>query len=114
LRDAVRNRAAPGLLGEDADAARADKQADDDEHDAPEELTPDDRDDAGDHKYDREDPQKSTHVRGGTQGNLSINGAPTRLPQRHPTRPTATAPHAAHRNGTPTRPTARGPSTAPA
>jgi hypothetical protein len=43
---------------EQADSAGADEQPDDDEHDAPEHLTPDQRDDAGHHEDDGEDPQQ--------------------------------------------------------
>src|SRR5215218_7660672 len=47
---------------EDAHPARPDEQADDDEDDSPEQLTPEDRDDAGDHEDDGEDPQQCEHL----------------------------------------------------
>src|SRR5690349_1947189 len=52
VRDAVKrgSRTASGWLGEDADPTGPHQQPDDDEHDAPEELAADDRDDAGDHE----------------------------------------------------------------
>jgi len=43
--------------GEDAHPAGAHEETDDDEHDAPEQLLPDDRDDSGDDEDDRKDPQ---------------------------------------------------------
>ncbi|BBH66428.1 hypothetical protein ACTI_31130 [Actinoplanes sp. OR16] len=43
---------------EDADATRADQQADDDEDDAPEDLPPEQREDAGDHEDNGENPKQ--------------------------------------------------------
>jgi hypothetical protein len=49
--------------GEDAYSTRADQQADDDQHDPPENLGAQQRDDACDDEHYREDPQKSSHDR---------------------------------------------------
>ena len=46
---------------EEADAARSDQQADNDEDDAPEELPPEQRENAGDHQYNSENPEKQFH-----------------------------------------------------
>jgi hypothetical protein len=43
---------------EDADAERADQEADDDEHDAPQELSTEQREDAGDDEDHCEDPKE--------------------------------------------------------
>jgi hypothetical protein len=43
---------------EEADAARADQEADDDEHDAPQELPTEQREDAGDDEDHCEDPKE--------------------------------------------------------
>jgi hypothetical protein len=45
------------VSGEDADPARADQETDHDQHNTPDHLLPDDREDAGDHQDDRHDPQ---------------------------------------------------------
>src|SRR5450756_1254905 len=47
---------------EDAHASRADEQADHDEDDAPQQLLPDDREDAGDHEDRGDNPQDSCHL----------------------------------------------------
>src|SRR5215467_3570054 len=49
-------------LGEDAHATGADQQTNNDQHDAPEELPPEEREDAGDHQNDCEDPEEKTHA----------------------------------------------------
>src|SRR3954462_5804654 len=47
-----------GGSGEDADAAGPDQQADDDQDDAPQQLTTNDGHDAGDHEYHCENPEE--------------------------------------------------------
>jgi hypothetical protein len=49
---------------EDAHPAGADEKTDDDQDDAPEQLAADDREDAGHHEDDGEDPQEGCHGRG--------------------------------------------------
>nr|BFE76061.1 hypothetical protein GCM10020092_093620 [Actinoplanes digitatis] len=44
--------------GEDADTAGTDKQPDDNQDDTPENLPPKEREDAGDHENDCEDPEQ--------------------------------------------------------
>jgi hypothetical protein len=51
------------VLGEDAHATRTDEETDDDEDDAPENLTPEERQNSGNDQYDREDPQEKFHAR---------------------------------------------------
>jgi hypothetical protein len=46
---------------EDTHPTGADEQTDDDEHDPPEQLSPEDREYSCDHQDDREDPQKRDH-----------------------------------------------------
>jgi hypothetical protein len=47
-----------GRSGEDADAARPHQETDDDQHDSPEELPPEESEDTGDHQDDCEDPKE--------------------------------------------------------
>ena len=49
---------------EDAHPAGADEKTDDDQDDAPEQLATDDREDAGHHEDDGEDPQEGCHGAG--------------------------------------------------
>ncbi|GAB3152230.1 hypothetical protein GCM10027290_42600 [Micromonospora sonneratiae] len=62
-------------LREDADAARANQQADDDEDDSPEDLPPEESENSGHHQYYRENPKNEFHVplntRSGYTGNLT-------------------------------------------
>ena len=57
--------------GEDAHPAGADEQTDDDEHDPPQHLPPEDREDARDHQDDGKDPQQSDH-----DGTSNLRGRP--------------------------------------
>jgi hypothetical protein len=50
------------VVVEDRHTARPDEQADDDQHDAPQDLRPHDRHDAGDDENNCQDPQQEDHL----------------------------------------------------